>query len=385
MSSPRMPSSRKAIVENATCEPILRDDIPMPTILERGTVLVKTSVVALNPSDFKMGAAFPAPGAIVGNDFAGTIVALGEGASDIKPGLAVGDLVCGALHGSMPGYPDHGSFSNYVLAHAGILIRLPNQYRGAPARSLPATKQSTVTCEQGATLGTALATLALAFWGGGEDSLCLEGTPDNPTQTIPPPPVLVYGGSTATGTIATQLLRLSGYDPIVTCSPHSFPLCRSRGASATFDYQSASVGAAIRRHTGSRMRYALDCISDTQSVETCFAGLSRVGGRYVSLELVPQEMLALRNAVVAGFVLGFEITGKGCQLGRGYDKEADPTKLELGIRFFEMFEGLLESGRLLTHPVQKVQEPGGLEGVLAGLKLLKTGTISGKKLVVPVA
>lgn len=385
MSSLQIPSSRKAIVQDATGKPFFKDNVPLPATLEGGTALIKTSVIALNPSDLKMGAAFPAPGAIVGNDFAGTVVALGEGASDIKPGLAVGDLVCGALHGSMPDFPNQGSFSDYVLAHAGILIRLRSHLHSDPARSLKATQLSRLTSEQAATLGTALATLTLAFWGGGKDSLCLEGTPDNPLQTIPRPPVLVYGGSTATGTIATQLLRLSGYDPVVTCSPHNSSLCQSRGASVVFDYRSPDVGTAIRRHTGSRMRYALDCISDSQSVETCFAGLSRVCGRYVSLEFVPDEMLALRRAVDAGFVLGFEITGKGCHLGGGYDKEEDPSKLDLGIRSFEMFERLLEEGRLLTHPVQKILEPSGLRGVLAGLDLLKTGTVSGKKLIVSMA
>lgn len=329
----------------------------MLTALEYGTILIKTSAVALNPSDLKMGTAFPAPGAIVGNDFAGTVVALGEGARDIKPGLAVGDLFCGTLHGSMPDAPELGAFSNHVVAHPGILIRIPNQCQRRSNDSFKPSESSTMTCEQKASLGTALDTLTLAFCGGGKDSLCVKGTPNHPEQTFPPPPVLVYGDSTATGTIATQLLQLSGYDPVVTCSPHNLPLCRSRGASAVFDYRSADVGAAIRRHTGNRMRYALDCISDAQSVETCFAGLSRVGGRYVSLELVPDELLAPRRAVIGGFALAFEIIGKGCHLSEGYDKEADPSKLELGISCFQMFERLLEEGKLLTHPLQKFQEP----------------------------
>jgi NADPH:quinone reductase-like Zn-dependent oxidoreductase len=381
-----MPSSRKAVVQDAAGRPFVNENVPLPTTLERGTVLVKTSVVALNPSDLKMGAAFPAPGSIVGNDFVGIIVALGEGASDIKPGLAVGDLVCGALQGSMPDSPQFGCFTDYAIAHAGILIRLPDECRPSqPVTAAMGQPSTIISSEQAATLGTALATLTLAFWGESKDSLRLEGTPDNPTQAIPPPPVLVYGGSTATGTIATQLLKLSGYDPVVTCSPHNFPLCRSRGASAVFDYRSADVGAAIRRHTGNRMRYALDCISDARGVETCFAGLSRVGGRYVSLELVPDEMLALRRAVKPGFVLGVEVSGRGSSLGGGYGKKADPSKLDLGVRFFEMFERLLLQGKLLTHPVQKVEGLGGLDGVLTGLEVLKTGAISGRKLVVSIA
>lgn len=59
--------------------------------------------------------------------------------------------------------------------------------------------------------------------------------------------MLVYGGSTATGTIATQLLELSGYDPIATCSPRNFDLVRSRGASAVFAAQAMDEKIAFLR------------------------------------------------------------------------------------------------------------------------------------------
>ncbi|KAJ2987028.1 hypothetical protein NUW58_g4731 [Xylaria curta] len=365
MLSAGLPSTRKAIIQDAAGRPIYDEKVPMPTSLDPGMVLIKTAAVAMNPSDYKLSAAFPSPGAIVGIDFAGTVVALDQGVRDIKPDLGIGDFVCGASHAGIAG---HGAFAQYVVAHAGMLMQIPQEDGG-----------TTIPTEHAATLATALATCTLAFWGPGQDSLHLEGTPLAPLTA--PLPVLVYGGSTATGTIAIQLLRLSGYDPIATCSPHNFSLCKSRGASAVFDYKPRDVGIQIKTHTKNRLKAVIDCISDEQSVETCFSALARVGGRYVSLEFVPEELLSRRKAVKTGFVLAYEISGQGTKLGGSYNKEADPKKLELGIRYFSLFEGLLRDRRLVTHPVQSLNSVG-LQEVLQGLKMLQGGTISGKKLVV---
>jgi NADPH:quinone reductase-like Zn-dependent oxidoreductase len=43
-------------------------------------------------------------------------------------------------------------------------------------------------------------------------------------------PLLIYGGSTATGALAIQYAKLSGATVIATCSPHSFAYVKSLGA-----------------------------------------------------------------------------------------------------------------------------------------------------------
>ena len=178
--------------------------------------------------------------------------------------------------------------------------------------------------------------------------------------------------------MAIQLLRLSGLDPIATCSPHNFALVRSRGAGAVFDYADADTPAAIKRHTGGRLKHVLDCISDSQSVEACFAAMARVGGRYASLELVPDELLAKRRAVHARLVMAFEILGEEVRLPGGYGKPADAANRELGVRCFAMYQRLLNEGKLVPHPTQRVE--GGLEGIAGGLQLLKSGPESARHL-----
>lgn len=51
--------------------------------------------------------------------------------------------------------------------------------------------------------------------------------------------ILIYGGSSATGTLAIQFAKLSGYKVVTTCSPRNFALARSLGADVVLDYASS--------------------------------------------------------------------------------------------------------------------------------------------------
>lgn len=213
--------------------------------------------------------------------------------------------------------------------------------------------------EQAASFPVGLITSLLSLWD--PSALALKANPDQPIVSEKPTPVLVYGGSTATGTLAIQLLRLSGYNPIATCSPRNFELVRSYGASAVFDYVRPNVAEEIKKHTNGALQYAYDCIADLDSVTHCYAALGRVGGRYVSLELVPEE-LRTRRAVHAEFVLAYEAFGEAVKLSKGYNRLANKEKLRFAADWIRVFQRLLDQGALKPHPTKKLE--GGLEVVL---------------------
>jgi NADPH:quinone reductase-like Zn-dependent oxidoreductase len=50
--------------------------------------------------------------------------------------------------------------------------------------------------------------------------------------------VLIYGGATATGTLAIQLARLSGMRVITTCRKKNMPWLKGLGSSDMYDYVS---------------------------------------------------------------------------------------------------------------------------------------------------
>lgn len=170
----------------------------------------------------------------------------------------------------------------------------------------------------------------------------------------------------------------SGYTPVATCSPKHFSLAKSYGAEHVFDYSDPEAASSIRKLTGNKLRYALDCITDKDSVALCYAAIGRMGGKYASLERCPEE-LQTRKAVQARFVYALEIFGLPISLGKGYDSEGSAELYDFAVGWYRVFQGLLDEGKLRPHPVQLLE--GGLEGVMEGIKLLRTGCVSGKKLV----
>ncbi|KAI0013522.1 GroES-like protein [Xylariaceae sp. FL0662B] len=351
----QLPSSQSAIIQNSFGFPILTHEADIPILLP-GTLLVKTRAVALNPSDTKMGATFPSPGAIIGTDFAGEIVQIHPEAGRLRLDLNVGDMVCGLVHGSNPANHGNGAFAEYLRIPAQLVIKVPKGME----------------MHQASSLGVAIATNCIALW----ESLGIPASPDEPA--LQPFDVLVYGGSTCVGTMAMQMLKLSGARVITTCSPKNFAMVKRYGADDVFDYTSSDTPESIRKLTGNRLRYALDCITDHDSVACCYAALGRSGGRYVCLELCPEE-LKTRKAVKCEFIMVLEIFGERVQLDKGYGRDPNPGRYKTAVRWFEIFQRLLGEGKIIPHPTQVLNE--GLQGVIDGLNLLKTGSISGKKLV----
>jgi NADPH:quinone reductase-like Zn-dependent oxidoreductase len=179
-----IPAAQTAVVEGDAGKPTVSNGLPVPEV-RPGTVLVKTETVALMPADYKMGVAFPTPGAIIGTDFVGQVVETGSGGSNR---FKIGDIVCGAVPGSNPDSPWNGAFAEYVLAPVDLLCHVPSHISRLDAVST----------------GTPLLTCTVALWG----SLGLEGTPLNPVAPAHAKDVLVYGGSSTCGTMAIQLLKL---------------------------------------------------------------------------------------------------------------------------------------------------------------------------------
>lgn len=184
-SSSNIPAVQRAILQGPAGQPTIVDNVPVPD-LHPGTILVKTAAVSLNPVDYKMGRAFPSPGAVVGTDFVGQIVDMMAAKDCEGSTLRVGDMVCGSVHGSNPDDHTTGSFAQYVLAPADLVLRVPD---GFPL-------------DRAATLGTPVLTSCMSLW----ISLAITALPESPVTDAAP--VLVYGGSTACGTMAIQLLKM---------------------------------------------------------------------------------------------------------------------------------------------------------------------------------
>lgn len=177
-------------------------------------VLVKVHSIALNPSDYKFAKLVKQDGLVSGCDFSGEVIEVGERANALLHGSRkpweVGDRVCGAVLGANPSKPTCGAFARFIEADPLVLIRIPAEWNWNAGAAVGGSCIGAV--------GMALfQELPLSL-----DHLREASISNNWPQKIPssiqkPPTlekedlrrlVLVHGGSTASGTIAIQILRL---------------------------------------------------------------------------------------------------------------------------------------------------------------------------------
>jgi NADPH:quinone reductase-like Zn-dependent oxidoreductase len=190
-------------------------------------------------------------------------------------------------------------------------------------------------------------------------------------------PILIYGGSSATGTLAIQYARLSGSSPIITtCSPGNFDLVKSLGADAVFDYRDPDCVQKIREYTNGTLMHVLDCIANGPTIDICSAALS-TGGKVVYLLSSAKHT---REDVQPLYTLGYTVIGEYFRFSVAKKEYPPrPEDYEFGKMFWALSEKLLADGQIRAHPTQVGS--GGLKGVFDGLQAMREGKVSGAKLV----
>ncbi|KAA8645742.1 hypothetical protein EYZ11_001275 [Aspergillus tanneri] len=369
-----LPPSQKALIALKEGEYTLTPSHPLPphNPLPPSYILIRVTHVALNPCNWKMIDFSPAIGSVGGNDFSGRVVATGCSVHR----WTTGDAVCGFLYGLDPHVgPGEwaGAFAEYVSVDEGLVMRVAETQLGmAEAACLGA---GVVTAGMALrNLGIFVSEGVLSGEDGGIDSANGRVGKGRDLSYL-----LVYGGSTATGTMAIQLARLAGYTPIATCSPKNNSLVQSYGAIKTFDYHSASCGVAIRAYTKGKLALVLDCITSTDSMKICYAALGARGGRYMALEPPALRVHSARRDVQTDWVMALTVFGKPVDLKGPFGRDAVPGDYTWASRWYVLAERLVERGLLKPHPAC-IQE-GGWDGILKGIEELRCGRVRGEKLV----
>ncbi|KAF2624513.1 zinc-binding oxidoreductase ToxD [Macroventuria anomochaeta] len=338
-------STQKAVVHAEKGVSELRSDVPLPKIQDN-FIIVRTKAVALNPTDWKSIENTPSKGAIAGCDYAGIVEEVGSGVKDVK----VGDRVAGFARGGDPADHSNGTFAEHTKAKAGIHAKIAEN----------------ISWEDASTLGVGITTV-------GQGLYQTLGLPLPPAKVSEPTPVLIYGASTATGTLAVQFAKLSGAKVFATASPHNFDLVKKLGADHVFDYKDPGCGEKIRKISNDKLKLVFDCISEHGSEKICAAVIGSAGGYYSGLLPGPLKDFP-RQDVKHGWTFAYTALGE-----KFNDKvPAKPEDYEFGVKFWKAAEELFNSGKIKAHPTL-VRD--GLEGVPQGLNDLKDGKVSGKKLV----
>ncbi|KAF2117007.1 chaperonin 10-like protein [Lophiotrema nucula] len=321
----------------------LRSNVPLPKLRD-DYIIIKTKYVALNPTDWKSIKGKRAPGAVAGCDYAGVIEEIGKGVT--KP-FKKGDKVAGFVSGSNPWNHDYGAFAQHITAKGDIQMKIADN----------------VPLEQASTLGVGITTVGQGLF----QSL---GLPLPPNKVSEPTPILIYGASTATGTLAVQFAKLVGATVYATASPKNHELVKSLGADYVFDYRDPDVGKKIREASNDSLTLAFDTISEESSAAISAAALSSKGGHYSALLNIKSPREDVKSSLTMAY------TALGEKHSDAFPESQEDW--EYGVKFWNLSEGLINDGTIKTHPIDI---RGGLEDIPQGLADLQNGKVSGAKLV----
>ncbi|HEU0071473.1 MAG TPA: NAD(P)H-quinone oxidoreductase [Alphaproteobacteria bacterium] len=187
---------------------------PLPT-LKPGELLVKVAAAGVNRPDVlqRKGGYPPPPGAsdIPGLEIAGTVVALGSGATRWQ----IGDKVCALVTG--------GGYAEYCAAPSGQCLPWPDGFDAVRAAALPET--------------------FFTVWSNLVGRAKLKAG-----ETL-----LVHGGSSGIGTTAIQIAKMLGVTVLVTAgSDEKCAACLKLGAARAINYKTEDYVEAAKEATGGK-------------------------------------------------------------------------------------------------------------------------------------
>ncbi|KAH9888191.1 putative alcohol dehydrogenase [Xylariomycetidae sp. FL2044] len=379
-----MSTTQKAIVIIEKGKVAIQD-VPIVRLRDDGgeddeRVLVRVKAVAINPTDWKhihnagvLHNDIAGPGCRSGCDYAGVVEAVGRKVTKFRKG----DRIAGFVHGANTVNHESGAFQEYVVARPHVALKIPDN----------------LSFEEAATLGVSVTTCGQGLYKALKLPL--------PTEPATEPfPVLIHGGSTATGVFGIQYAKASGLTVVATSSPHNFAYLKSLGADAVFDYRSPTCAADIKAFVIASsspdtkipipIRHAWDCAGGSAGVRMCAATLADddEGADFAAILSMGPEDLRAANPRVRGplITLAYDALGDAYRFWNG-TVPVKPDEVAWAARFWDLSERMLAEGKLRTvTPIvnrggEGRGEVGGLEGVLAGLEESRLGRVSGGKLV----
>ena len=330
-----MPTNRSVWQDKIGVPGVIRSD-PTPK-LEDHQLLLKVHTWALNPCDAilqDMALPIVEYPVILGQDVAGIVEEVGPAAASR---FKVGDRVFG--------FSFNNGFKDYVTLNDSLAAKIPNSMSFNDASVFP------------------LCIITASFGLFGKEFLALPIPTLDSASTGKS--VLIWGGSSAVGSNAIQLVKAAGFEVVTTCSPRNFDYVKRLGADKAFDYNSPSlisdVVTEIDKGTCAAIYMAAGKVADACQV---------------SLKSKQKLLVASTNPVMPGDapegVEAIFVIGSG-----GVDMVTETIPVTFGGYLVDA----LAKGAYKVAPPPQVTPTKGLEGIQEGLDILKKG-VSAVKLVV---
>ncbi|RSL41028.1 hypothetical protein CEP53_013017 [Fusarium sp. AF-6] len=325
-------------------------DVELPPLKEH-QVYVKVEYAAFNPTDrLAIDVNAFGDGAVLGCDFAGTVVETHQNVTKLQTGDQIAGFVWG---GEIKGL---GAYSAYTIADERLSFKIPDNISAPQASSVP----------------LAANTAWLALFSGD----CLALSRDGSAKKTP---LLIWGGSSAVGIFAIQMAKLFGIEVVTTCSPQKFELAKNSGATHVFNYNDPDVVSKIKAAVPD-LQHVFDTIGNAASSATAAEAISGPGGVLCTVrpgkantENVPSTVKVTDVFVFTAFPTEHSYRGKAHW----------PVKMEdhkLSSELHGRLESLLGNGSLKPIPIRILGHlsPSTVEGAM---KANREGRVSREKLV----
>lgn len=299
--------------------------VPQPSA---GEVLIKVAHAGVNRPDViqRQGNYPPPEGAspILGLEVSGEVVAVGEAVDDAM----IGQKVCALTPG--------GGYAQYCVTQSGHCLPIPEGLSSAEAAALPET-------------------LFTVWHNVFERAWATEG------ETL-----LIHGGTSGIGTMATMLAKLYGLKVIVTCgSDEKCDAARSIGADHAINYRKVDFVEAVKEITkGKGLQIVLDMVAGEYTPRSlqCLAN----DGRLVTIAVLGGAKATINMAQV--MVRRLTITGSTLRA------RSDTFKTLLAQEISRSPWAFVESGQL--RPVMDKSFP--LSDVIKAHERMEAGQHIGK-------
>ncbi|KAI2469133.1 GroES-like protein [Annulohypoxylon bovei var. microspora] len=337
----------KEVIVQSSLEAVEIIETPIPTPSDK-EVVIKVAVAGTNPKDWK----YPHWKGISmnsGDDLSGVVHSVGKDVYEFKPGDRVA-----AFHQC---FTENGSFAEYSIAPDWMTFLIPPN----------------VSFEEAATIPTAAVTAAVGLYI--DMKLPPPFDPIKPVEGGKKMPILINGVSSAVGAFAAKFARLSGLGPIIGVAGRSSDFGKSL-VDYIIDYRKgedalvASIEDILTKEgLGTKVPYVFDAISENGSLEATLRYVDLNGG-VISTVQSPQ-LFAIDKE---NFKYPDGVTAINSMAPTLFSTHKD-----FGYLWSRYLGRLLEDGRLKPHPYEVI--PGGLKGVLTGLRNLMDGKASAVKYV----
>ncbi|ORY02174.1 chaperonin 10-like protein [Clohesyomyces aquaticus] len=332
--------------------PLEVGDAPLPTA-GPGEIVIKNAAVAINPLDTHMqdvGVFVQQWPAIFGCEVAGVVHSTGPDVDRFRKG----DRVIGHTVNLVSGRPQDGAYALYTVVPADKAAILPDHISFTDGVVVPFALE-------GAVCALSLKVPGVAMPGVSTPALALPyPSLQDPTPSIGKT-IVIYGGSSSIGSMATQVATAAGIHVITVAGAHNFEFSKSCGAAQVFDHKDPSIVDKIIEavtKSGNVFVGIFDAIASPDTYAHDLAIFAKLGGGHLACSHPPPADVP--ENVKAGMIFAV-------------NDIATPV-------WKEFVTPALQAGKIKCLPPPLVVGKG-LEYVQEGLKKCKAG-VSATKLVV---